>query len=532
MRIRFFGLRVLCLLALLTSVLPLARTQTLVNLRLQGKDVDFTGAPYTKPVRAGAQLPAACTLGELFFLTGGQPGRNLYACTSLNTWTGLGSGDPVAGQGITTAGSVVAVDDAVVPQYLTGSAPPAISCKPGRDFFLDNSAGGIYFCQAPDTWQQVSLPGHTHVATDITSGTVSLGIGGTNQSLWIAGRCVQVSADGTKLESAGAACGTGTGGTGATGNVTGPATSTDHAVARFAGANGTVVASTGITIDDNNNLSAPGSMNTGTGATEGEIRLMEQSANGTDFVSLKAPAARSTTLTVTLPATDPANGQVLRFASPASGVSGTAFSDAPGIGTCAAGQFVSGLTANAPPTCSTPVGGGGGSGGTSIGRQSATLDFPAISDGACAEQTFSFSGITAGSSLVAGTPASLEAGLILSLRASASDTVAVRLCNLSGAALDPAPAVYTATIANYYLTGSSAIDFASLPDGACSERQFTLTGATAADAVAPGWPATLEAGLLGSMRVSAADTISVRLCNLSGAALDPANQTFKATIAK
>lgn len=42
------------------------------------------------------------------------------------------------------------------------------------------------------------------------AGVAGLAQGGTNQSTWTAGRCVQVSADGTRLESAGEACGTGT----------------------------------------------------------------------------------------------------------------------------------------------------------------------------------------------------------------------------------------------------------------------------------------------------------------------------------
>ena len=46
-------------------------------------------------------------------------------------------------------------------------------------------------------------------ASQITSGTLALARGGTKQTSWTAGRCVQVSADGAKLESAGGACATG-----------------------------------------------------------------------------------------------------------------------------------------------------------------------------------------------------------------------------------------------------------------------------------------------------------------------------------
>ena len=59
-----------------------------------------------------------------------------------------------------------------------------------------------------------------------------------------------------------------------------------------------------------------------------EIRFRETTANGTNFVALKAPASVSADLTFTLPATDGTNGQVLTtngsgvlsFATPASGI--------------------------------------------------------------------------------------------------------------------------------------------------------------------------------------------------------------------
>lgn len=82
------------------------------------------------------------------------------------------------------------------------------------------------------------------------------------------------------------------------------------------------------------------------------------------------------------------------------------------------------------------------------------------------------------------------------------------------------------------LSGSSSINFASISDGTCAASTFTLTGALVGDAVAPAWPSTLETGLFGSMLVSAADTVQVRLCNLSGAAVDPAVQTFGAVIVR
>jgi hypothetical protein len=77
--------------ALLAGLLVLAGSplaaQTQVDLKTQTKNVDFTAAPTTKPVKAGTALPATCGAGELFFKTNAAPGGNLYLCTAANTWT-------------------------------------------------------------------------------------------------------------------------------------------------------------------------------------------------------------------------------------------------------------------------------------------------------------------------------------------------------------------------------------------------------------------------------------------------------------
>jgi hypothetical protein len=69
-----------------------ASAQTQVDLRTQAKNVDFTGAPFTQPVKTGVSLPATCSVGELFFLTSAAAGSNLYACVTANTWALEGGG--------------------------------------------------------------------------------------------------------------------------------------------------------------------------------------------------------------------------------------------------------------------------------------------------------------------------------------------------------------------------------------------------------------------------------------------------------
>jgi hypothetical protein len=92
-------------------------------------------------------------------------------------------------------------------------------------------------------------------------------------------------------------------------------------------------------------------------------------------------------------------------------------------------------------------------------------------------------------------------------------------------------AVDSATVPSY-LTAAAVIDFGSIAAGGCAESSISLPGSSAGDSVAPGWPAGLESGLMGMMRVSASNTVAVRVCNLSGSGLDPAAATFRATVVR
>ena len=61
------------LLALLTGCC--APGQTLVDLRTQTKDVDFSGANTTKPFKSGTLLPGTCGVGEAFPRPAPRPAR-------------------------------------------------------------------------------------------------------------------------------------------------------------------------------------------------------------------------------------------------------------------------------------------------------------------------------------------------------------------------------------------------------------------------------------------------------------------------
>jgi hypothetical protein len=78
---------------------------------------------------------------------------------------------------------------------------------------------------------------------------------------------------------------------------------------------------------------------------------------------------------------------------------------------------------------------------------SATLDFPAVFNGACtADMSIPVSGAAPGESVAPGWPSTLPKGLFGMMFVGEANVVSVRLCNLSGMPLDAPPSVFTATI--------------------------------------------------------------------------------------
>lgn len=81
----------------ITSAAQTLAAQTLVDLRTQGKSVDFANVATTRPVKTGTTLPASCAVGEMFFKSNAPAGQNLYACYALNSWS-LTASSTQAGQ--------------------------------------------------------------------------------------------------------------------------------------------------------------------------------------------------------------------------------------------------------------------------------------------------------------------------------------------------------------------------------------------------------------------------------------------------
>jgi hypothetical protein len=82
------------------------------------------------------------------------------------------------------------------------------------------------------------------------------------------------------------------------------------------------------------------------------------------------------------------------------------------------------------------------------------------------------------------------------------------------------------------LTGSAALDFASISAAASADLTITVTGAAVNDEVALGLPAAPAAGLVFIAFVSAANTVTIRASNITALAVDAASATYTVSVFK
>lgn len=103
-----------------------------------------------------------------------------------------------------------------------------------------------------------------------------------------------------------------TGGGGGSGDVVGPASATDNAFARFDQTTGKLIQNSAATLDDTGAPTFVGSVAvSGTSSSGADIKLYEDTDNGSNYVALVAPASISSNVSWTLPNADGTNGQAL-----------------------------------------------------------------------------------------------------------------------------------------------------------------------------------------------------------------------------
>lgn len=88
---------------------------------------------------------------------------------------------------------------------------------------------------------------------------------------------------------------------------------------------------------------------------------------------------------------------------------------------------------------------------------------------------------------------------------------------VSGEGLTQSGSEFSVDIATVPSFLRSQVDLTSwtIASSSCEQKNAPLVGAALQDAVVPGWPADLNANLSGTMLVSAAGEINIRLCNAS-----------------
>jgi len=164
------------------------------------------------------------------------------------------------------------------------------------------------------------------LSTGVT-GTLPVANGGTGQTSYTDGQLLIGNSTGNTLTKATLTAGSGitvtnsagaitiaASGGGGSGDVVGPASSTDNAFARFDGTTGKLLQnSTGATLSDTGAAVFTGALDVLGNSTAGSnIKLYEDTDNGTNYVAFKAPDTIASNVTWTLPAADGTSAQVLQ----------------------------------------------------------------------------------------------------------------------------------------------------------------------------------------------------------------------------
>ena len=89
---------------------------------------------------------------------------------------------------------------------------------------------------------------------------------------------------------------------------------------------------------------------------------------------------------------------------------------------------------------------------------------------------------------------------------------------------------YLAALVGAGVSGSASLTFPAMADGETQELTMAVTGAVAGRPVLPGWPAAFPAKWSGLMFASAADLVTVRVTNGTGATATLPVLTYAASV--
>jgi len=485
--------------ALLAAAVGCAMAQTRVDLRTQSKSIDFSGANSTKPMQTGTSLPATCTVGAMFLNTTAPAGQNVYACTALNTWSVEGGATP------STAGNanmVLSNNGNMLQWQAVGGdasgAPGALTVTgiQGRSVSATTPAGGqvLTWNAGSGQWTPNNVPGSGGAYSSSFTGQTSVTIAGTAHQLNSANllvTCYDAETPAMEVEPNSVAvnastfdvtvtfgtaqsgrCVVSSGGAGGSGGM-----SLSLANTYAAGAKQTMAASAttaGLSL-------TPGTLPTnavaGDLAVDANAGNVLKTFNGTNWSATSGGGAYASSFTAQTSVTVAGTAHQLNTAN---------------------------LVVNCYDTETPAMEVEPNSVSVNLTTYDVTISFAQPQSGRC---VVSSGGAGSGNSNV-------TAGTGILVTNSGSTTVV---------------GVNTAAVPTY-VTSSATLSFPSIAASACAADQvMSLPGAMPGDAVAAGWPVNLPPGVMGTMWVSASGTLTVRLCNLSAAAVSAASNTYTAT---
>lgn len=561
--------RGLLIVVILSTRIVSAPGQTLVDLRNQTRNVDFSNALSTKPFQAGVSLPLTCSVGQAYLNLSALPGQNLYICTVANTWTvqapaalpsltgnagkvlsndganlqwrGLGgdlSGSPDAAivtqiQG-RSVNSLAPLQSQLLRWVGTQWSPSteSVSSVFGRtgtvvaqtgDYSFPQIAGTLAITQGGTgaTSAGGALAGigaaaaiHTHVLTDLMGITGKQGTAG-NFQMFGGGSvntndCARFDASGN-LISAGMACGP-----------------TPNYGQSFTSV-------TSVTFTHNLN------------STDLLVQCYDTTRTAIGFNSFAAATANTATLTFL----NPQSGRCVLSASAGSSSAGTVT------------NLTGSLTADQPifgnSGADVKVGSKTGTGDQIVVSQTPVITSPYIADftnmphnhsaastggqlGISAILTAALSGngaqlATTTGTLTSGDCARIDvSGNFIDAGApcgSGGGSVVTGL-GMAGAGTAASPLTVDATAIPTRLTGTGSLTWASFAQSTCQESTITLTGAVTGDEVMLGPPATIDQGFQWGAYVGSANTVTVRMCKITTGTVTPASNglSWRATIIK
>jgi len=368
-----------------------AGAQTRIDLKTQGKAVDFAEATLTRPNRMGPALPSSCTTGETFFLTTAAAGANLYGCKD-GAWRVMSGGDVASVFGRT--GAVTSQADDYSFSQIAGTAA------------ITQGGTGATTAAGARTNLGAAAASHSHALTDLTGITGKQGNGSTLLSFGggtaAEGECAQFDSAGNVV-STGGPCGQGEG--------------PSYAVA-FSGETSRTITASEHGFQTANLF---GACYDTTVAPPVAVDGYSMSVDASSYqVVLRFPVAFTGTCMINAGGT-------------AAGGGGDSVTAGPGI-------VVSGMAVKtiAVDTSVVPV----------YLRGTFSGDFSTVASGACGQKTFSLPGAMTGMTGVVAVNTPFAAGVNLQqAKVPASGTVVIELCNLSGSSYTPtAGLTYTVTL--------------------------------------------------------------------------------------